>query len=187
MYEGELRHYADLGNRVIFAPALLTLDIDQVHIHTDLADCKVFSMAFSADFLHRQHKKSQDHVEVLNRSNSLKGLTFYGDVHSAMGFGVQGDQIMVWKVVDKKLFTLIEEKITRNEPIQLSLNVNADQRLQFKYKQGDMNWKEIALDINLKGMSLEQWDRSPRPGLHYKGDTKEDAQFSNFSLTYGRK
>ncbi|MCX2474921.1 hypothetical protein OQZ33_11325 [Pedobacter sp. MC2016-05] len=50
-----------------------------------------------------------------------------------------------------------------------------------------MDWKEIALDMNLNGMSLEQWDRSPRPGLHYKGDTAEDAQFSNFSLIYGLK
>jgi len=63
LYKGKLPHFSDWDNSVISAPALLILDIDQVHIHTDLGDCQIISMAFSANFIHGQNKKIGDYIE----------------------------------------------------------------------------------------------------------------------------
>ncbi|RQO79039.1 hypothetical protein DBR40_04775 [Pedobacter sp. KBW01] len=41
------------------------MDIDQVHIHTDLGDCKVISMAFSSNFIHGQNKKLGNYIEAV--------------------------------------------------------------------------------------------------------------------------
>jgi len=124
-------------------------------------------------------------VTVLNWNNSLKGLTFYGDANSAIGLGVQADQIIVWKVADKKFSILNKTQITGIRPTQLRLTVNKDRSVVLKYKQENTDWKELASGLNLKEIPLEQWDRSPRPGLHYRGNTDENAKFSDFSLVYG--
>lgn len=63
LYEGTMQHFSDLENRILSAPALLILDIDQVHIHTDIGDCKIISMAFSANFIHGQNKRIGDYIE----------------------------------------------------------------------------------------------------------------------------
>jgi AraC-like DNA-binding protein len=71
LYEGATPHFSDMDNNLINAPALLVLNIDQVHIHTDLKDCKIISMAFSSDFIHGQNKKIADHIETVFSSPYL--------------------------------------------------------------------------------------------------------------------
>lgn len=124
-------------------------------------------------------------VTVLNKNNALKGLAFYGDANAAIGLGVQGNQILVWQVVDKKFSILLSESITIDMPVRLELEVDSERIVRFKYRQSNMDWKNLAAKVNLKEILLQQWDRSPRPGLHYQGRNTENANFSNFSLVYG--
>lgn len=65
LYEGKIPHFADLDNSLTSAPALLLLNTDQVHIHTDLGNSKVISMAFSSNFIHGQNKKLGDYIETV--------------------------------------------------------------------------------------------------------------------------
>lgn len=51
LYEGNINHLSDFYNQQISAPAILMLDIDQVHTHPELDNCKMISIAFSTDFI----------------------------------------------------------------------------------------------------------------------------------------
>ena len=56
--------------------------------------------------------------------------------------------------------------------------------LRLDYNKG--TWQKIDLGQQ-PGFSLKDmapWDRSPRPGVHFKGSTTEKAVFKNFSLAY---
>ncbi|AMP98496.1 hypothetical protein AY601_1581 [Pedobacter cryoconitis] len=72
LYEGKVTHFVDLQAQEIQAPALLLLNIDQVHIHNELKDCKITSMAFSADFVHSQNKKLGNYLETVFSQSHIK-------------------------------------------------------------------------------------------------------------------
>lgn len=65
LYEGETPHYVDVSNEIVCAPALLVLNLDQVHIHAAIGECRLVSMAFSPDFIHGQSKKLGDYIETI--------------------------------------------------------------------------------------------------------------------------
>jgi len=51
LYSGSILHLADFENDRITAPAILLLDIDQVHTHPVVSDCEMKSIAFSQKFI----------------------------------------------------------------------------------------------------------------------------------------
>lgn len=65
LYEGKTLHFADWRNVEMQGPALLILDKDQVHIHTDLKGCKVVSIAFAPDFIRGQNKRLEAYMETV--------------------------------------------------------------------------------------------------------------------------
>lgn len=72
LYDGKVTHFADLQVQEIQGPALLVLNIDQVHIHNDLKDCKIISMAFSSDFIYGQNKKMGNYMETVFSQSHIK-------------------------------------------------------------------------------------------------------------------
>jgi AraC-like DNA-binding protein len=63
LYEGSTEHSADLKWSKTEAPAILLLDVDQVHTHASTKDCKIIYICFSPDFLHRGHMKSAQCID----------------------------------------------------------------------------------------------------------------------------
>jgi beta-xylosidase len=120
---------------------------------------------------------------VINHNPALKGLTFYGDANMALGIGTQNDEVVVWQVSDNKFSALVKSPINKKSPVQLKLELANDKTCQFYYRQGKAGWKAIKPGEPVTADQLPQWDRSPRAGLHFKGDKSQDAQFSNFSMT----
>ncbi|MES2426874.1 MAG: glycoside hydrolase family 43 protein [Bacteroidota bacterium] len=119
---------------------------------------------------------------VLNNNAALKGLSFYGDANIAFGIGTQNDRIVLWQVKGNKFSTIAQETTPGKLPVQLKFEVNEDRICQFYFKQGNEGWKELKTETPVKANNLPQWDRSPRAGLHFKGDANQDAQFSDFSI-----
>jgi len=119
---------------------------------------------------------------VRNHNAAIKGLTFYGDANMAIGIGTQNNNIIIWQVKDNKFSTLAKSLTNHKLPIQLRLELQTDKKCKFYYRQGKTSWKPLvsnkAIDVDL----LPQWDRSPRAGLHFKGDKTQDAQFSDFII-----
>jgi beta-xylosidase len=119
---------------------------------------------------------------VLNNNTALKGLSFYGDANAALGIGTQNNQVVIWQVKGNKFTALAQEATRPKTPIQLKLELDADRICLFYYKQGNADWKQLTTESPLKANALPQWDRSPRAGLHFKGDIGQDARFKDFSI-----
>lgn len=60
LYEGTIPHLADFEDEHISAPAVLLLDIDQVHTHPEMSNCRLLSMAFSSNFITDQNDRFLD-------------------------------------------------------------------------------------------------------------------------------
>ncbi|MCI9845540.1 AraC family transcriptional regulator [Flavobacterium pectinovorum] len=54
LYEGKVAHLSDFKHELVSSPAILMLDIDQVHTHPDMSGCKIVSIAFSTNFISDQ-------------------------------------------------------------------------------------------------------------------------------------
>lgn len=121
-------------------------------------------------------------VTVVNSNDALKGISFYGDANAAIGIGVKNNNVMVWQVIDNKFSVLFQRAIDKNISSKLMLAVNEGRDVLFSIKQGNQSWQKLPVQIDLKKTNLAQWDRSPRIGLHYQGDNKMRARFSNFIL-----
>lgn len=58
--EGSVSHLSDFDHKRISAPAILLLDIHQVHTHPELNNCKIRSIAFSTEFIGDQNSEFFD-------------------------------------------------------------------------------------------------------------------------------
>jgi beta-xylosidase len=119
---------------------------------------------------------------VLNKNTALKGLSFYGDANAAIGIGIQNNEVVLWQVKGNKFTSLAQDAANPKTSIQLKLELDADKTCKFYYKQANNNWKQLTTETPLKANNLPQWDRSPRVGLHFKGEENQNAQFADFSL-----
>jgi beta-xylosidase len=120
---------------------------------------------------------------VQNHNAALKGLALYGDANMALGIGTQDNRIVLWQVKDNKFTPLAKSSMNTKLPVQLRLELVGDKTCKFYYRQGKSEWKSLSSGSPVSASFLPQWDRSARPGLHFKGDKNEDAQFSEFTIT----
>jgi beta-xylosidase len=119
---------------------------------------------------------------VLNNNTALKGLSFYGDANMALGIGTQNDQVVLWQVKANKFSVLVQEQAKEKLPVQLKLEMGADRVCKLYYKQGKNSWKQLMSENPVLANTLPQWDRSPRAGLHFKGEAGQNALFAGFNI-----
>lgn len=128
-------------------------------------------------------RPTSDHFDVttsvVNRNKTLKGLVMYGDANAAIGIGVEGDSVKVWKVKDKQR-VIVKAVAVSSSALGLKIEMAGSEGFNFYYQTGKTGWTK--LDSVADAGFLPQWDRSPRLGLHYNGSAKENAQFSFFRL-----
>lgn len=62
LYEGSVAHLSDFYQERVSSPAVLLLDIDQVHTHPDMGGCKIVSIAFSTNFVADQNQRFLEKV-----------------------------------------------------------------------------------------------------------------------------
>lgn len=73
LYQGEMAHFADLRKSNVKSPAVLFLNIDQVHIHAQPEiNCRAITMAFSAEFVYNHNKNLADHIDTVFSHASLQ-------------------------------------------------------------------------------------------------------------------
>jgi len=121
-------------------------------------------------------------TEVSPTVDALCGITYYGDAHAAIGVGVKGDKVLCWMTKENDFTILQEIMYAGKSSVELMMTISRNHQAQFKYKAGREGWKVVnsePIPIDF----LPQWDRSPRPGLHVKGNGAAGS-FSYFKLQY---
>lgn len=114
--------------------------------------------------------------------SGLRGLAYYGDAGAALGIGVIDRQVQIWITRDKQFQVIQQAALTANSTVSLKLEKDEQQLIRFYFREGKNGWKEITLNSPIDAKFLPQWDRSPRPGLHFKGEASESAVFTSFSM-----
>lgn len=126
---------------------------------------------------------------TLDQSNSStaaqKGLVIYGDKERSIGLSIAGEELVFWRILDGKRTVLQTTQIHKtDEPLELKLALETGLRCHAYWKQGE-NWNELRpqAEAGTKVAGLSPWDRSPRPGLFFKGKESERAVFTRASFS----
>jgi len=113
-----------------------------------------------------------------------KGLVIYGDQNAAIGLGIKQQQLEFWRVEDGKLQALKTVGLPRSlTSLRLKLAVTPDLVCRAFYEDNG-EWIEVEPEDNRQASikSIVPWDRSPRPGLHFRGTAMEKAVFRDFCI-----
>jgi beta-xylosidase len=121
-------------------------------------------------------------TEVERTIEGLCGITYYGDADAAVGVGMKGDKVVCWMTKESKHTTVNETTYKGKGPVELMMTISSDHRALFKYRNGQKDWT-VLNEEPIKIDFLPQWDRSPRAGLHVKGDGVLGS-FGYFKLVY---
>ncbi|MEJ7644915.1 MAG: glycoside hydrolase family 43 protein [Chryseolinea sp.] len=121
-------------------------------------------------------------TEVTPVAHALCGIAYYGDASAAVGVGVSDGKVQCWMTKENQ-FTVVKEIMYPGKDfIEFKMQVEPRHEVIFYYRVKRGEWNVV----NEKAMSIDflpQWDRSPRPGLHVKGDNPSGI-FGSFSISY---
>ncbi|KYP13634.1 glycoside hydrolase family 43 protein [Flavihumibacter sp. CACIAM 22H1] len=122
------------------------------------------------------------YTKLAAKTTALQGLVYYGDAGAALGIGIIGNQVQVWKVAENKRSVLQTAQLQYEGICELKLVVDTNHTCRFYYKTGVDSWQELVVQQAVSADFLPQWDRSPRPGLHIWGASGAWAVFKEFRL-----
>ena len=123
---------------------------------------------------------------VKSAPNALKGIVIYGDVNKGIGVGVQNNQLQIWQAEEGKFNNLNKIELPKISQIELKVKTEEDFSVKVYYRFGSTDWKLITGydNVSFSIKNLAPWDRSPRPGIHVKGEEQEKAVFQTFEIKY---
>lgn len=113
-----------------------------------------------------------------------KGLVVYGDKDRSIGLSIAANDLTFWRMTDGKK-TILQTVNIQQKKKEITLKLALAEGLSCRaYWKENNEWKEVVSNdkagANLGGLS--PWDRSPRPGLLFKGTYAEQAVFTQASL-----
>lgn len=119
-------------------------------------------------------------TSVLNKNNSLKGLTMYGDDKNLIVWGIQGDKILLKLVKDGQESVEFESDYNMF-PVHLKTEVEKGCFLSFLWSKDGKSWTRVN-NAPIDTKYLVRWDRVARPGLIHIGERSVPAEFGFFEL-----
>ena len=108
---------------------------------------------------------------IVNRNDSWKGITMYGDANNLITCGCAGDRLILKYILEGKEHQLADLPLPAS-PLYLRMKVTDGTHSTFYWSKDGQAWNEIvgeALSAK-ETRSLIQWDRISRPGLYQEGD-----------------
>ncbi|WP_080902638.1 family 43 glycosylhydrolase [Parabacteroides sp. Marseille-P3160] len=123
-------------------------------------------------------------TEVINKNESFKGLTMYGDDKNLIAWGVSGNNVILQSVKDGESSVLYNHSYSSNN-IYLKINVERGCFLSFYQSMNGIDWERIEIS-SFDSQYLTRWDRVPRFGLIHIGEHLAPAEFSFFKSIYGK-
>lgn len=118
-------------------------------------------------------------TQVINKNNSLKGLTMYGDDANLVAFGSINDKLVLKQVKDGQETIISELPLPSSSPY-LKIEVENGCRCTFLWSNDKINWQPMENATQIDYSYLVRWDRVARPGLIHSGAADEPAEFAYF-------
>lgn len=119
-------------------------------------------------------------TEIMNKNNSLKGLTMYGDNKNLLFFGVENNKLLL-KSIKNDTEILLSEATYSGKSLHLKIVVKDGCILTFYSSSNGKDWERLS-DVTEKADYLVRWDRVARPGVIHMGNSEQPAEFSYFKM-----
>ena len=130
------------------------------------------------------------HVETGNKAR--KGLVLYTNEDNSLGLGVQGKEVVLWKIFKGTYYELNRVSIKKGKTIGLKAIVKDAKNISFEYAITPNDWKEIQdMELNsnnTSGENLAWWSSGMKAGLQVSKDEASgdnSASFESFQIQYG--
>lgn len=120
-------------------------------------------------------------TRVINKNESMKGLTFYGDDKNLMVFGSAGDSLVL-KMIQNGREVLVNRMLLPLPSPYLKVEIAEGYKCTFFWSSDALKWNEIRDFEAVDAQRLLPWDRVCRPGLIHRGENKNRAEFLYFKL-----
>ena len=116
---------------------------------------------------------------IVNRNDSWKGITMYGDANNLITCGSAGDRLILKYILEGKEHQLADLPLPAS-PLYLRMKVTNGTHSTFYWSKDGQAWNEIVgEDLSAKETrSLNQWDRISRPGLYQERDPSAQAVYA---------
>jgi len=98
---------------------------------------------------------------------SLASLCVYGSGRDALGIGVRGERVVVWRRRGGRAIEVAHAALPAGRDVQLRCNATGGLSFRFAYRAGDGTW--TALGERFDGAWLPQWDTGLRIALAVGG------------------
>ncbi|GLU44834.1 beta-xylosidase [Muricauda sp. NBRC 101325] len=123
-------------------------------------------------------------IKVKNTNQALKGLVFYTTKDKSLGLGIQGNELLLWKVTDGNFEVMESTQLKNAQNIALKAKVSDSNKIDFSYQEADGNWKSFN---TLQGNNLTWWSSGMKIGIQIKKDIATgaaDGRFDDFMIQY---
>ncbi len=128
---------------------------------------------------------------VTKHNNALKGLVLYATADNALGMGVKGDSLVLWKVLNSHPVVLNKLSINRKKDVFLKAVVEQAHIGTFFYSQDGNKWSAVVNgqsgDKTVAGDNLVWWSWGMKAGLMVRTDSlsgDNSATFKEFTVVY---
>lgn len=123
---------------------------------------------------------------VLNREQWVKGttagLSAFGDMANAVGLGIDGDKLKLWRRAQNKDEVLLTQPIPPGTQLHIQLACREGHKFTFSVSDDGKQWSAVAPETPLEGNYLPPWDRGVRVALTVGGDKDAAATFQSMKL-----
>ncbi|UZR96627.1 family 43 glycosylhydrolase [Chondrinema litorale] len=130
-------------------------------------------------------------TQLAKQTEALKGIVFYATNANNLGFGVKGNELVLWKTKDFQFEELNKITLSNTESIYLKAYASDAHIIDFSYSEDGNNWIPLTNKLDETGKvigdNLAWWSWGMKTGLFVKSDSvtgDNSAVFNNFKLEY---
>ncbi|WP_434389021.1 family 43 glycosylhydrolase [Melittangium boletus] len=127
---------------------------------------------------------AETRVDVMGlAAGALVGLSAVGDEENAVGLGLQGDQVVLWRRQGGRQETLasVAAPASADGTYLLRMTAKSGRLYRFALSTDGTSWLDVGPEQN--GDVLPPWDRGIRVGLTVGGAAQASARFDSLRIT----
>src|SRR3546814_8739244 len=92
-------------------------------------------------------------------NEAVKGLTLYVTAQNSLGFGIQNDSLVAWKVKDGHFNPLKTQYLDHQGPVRLKATVKNASEVSLHFSIDGSNWSDFTV-LTADNLAWWSWGRS---------------------------
>lgn len=124
-------------------------------------------------------------AEVSPKADIMQNIVIYGDAKNAIGYGVRGSKVELWRIKDGAYEVVKTQEIqASNKDITLKLQSYNGRFYEFNYEMKGEKPDAATKVTQLETLWLPRWDRAARVGLNVSGKNAGKGEIKAIEMKY---